>query len=176
MHCSEVASDKHWVIWNIELAHIVCHYLWMSVVTQNHASRDMKVCPYNAKHVHPAAEHQFHLVHCVDRNIIDRDIIYGIFELFVFLCPLWVIVSGYGDCKLPMLSGYFAKLVFNSCTSQYFSALPSVLWRCWLGGRKGIRPVKNWVVRCWRGYLSAARCRLAYAQLMPLPLTVSLLQ
>jgi len=26
--------------------------------------------------------------------------------------------------------------------------MPSVLWRCWLGGRKGIRPVKNWVVRC----------------------------
>jgi len=38
----------------------------------------------------------------------------------------------------------------------------SVLWRCWLGGRKGIRPVKNWVVGCWRGYLSGARCRLAY--------------
>jgi len=52
--------------------------------------------------------------------------------------------------------------------------LPSVLWRCWLGGRKGIRPVKNWVVGCWRGYLSGARCRLAeMAQLMPLPLTVS---
>jgi len=29
------------------------------------------------------------------------------------------------------------------------------------------------VVGCWRGYLSGARCRLAYAQLMPLPLTVS---
>ena len=41
-------------------------------------------------------------------------------------------------------------------------ALPSVLWRCWLGGRKGIRPVKNWVVRCWHGYLSGARCRRAY--------------
>ena len=48
---------------------------------------------------------------------------------------------------------------------------PSVLWRCWLGGRKGIRPVKNWVVRCWHvccvvhktcSYLSGARCRLAY--------------
>ena len=51
--------------------------------------------------------------------------------------------------------------------------LPSVLWRCWLGGRKGIRPVKNWVVRCWCGYLSGARCRLAYAQLMPLPPTIS---
>ena len=25
----------------------------------------------------------------------------------------------------------------------YSDFLPSVLWRCWLGGRKGIRPVKN---------------------------------
>ena len=38
----------------------------------------------------------------------------------------------------------------------------SVLWRCWLGGRKGIRPVKNWVVRCWHSYQSGARWRLAY--------------
>jgi len=28
-------------------------------------------------------------------------------------------------------------------------------------------------VGCWRGYLPGARCRLAYHQLMPLPLTVS---
>ena len=26
------------------------------------------------------------------------------------------------------------------------SSVPSVLWHCWLGGRKGIRSVKNWVV------------------------------
>jgi len=32
----------------------------------------------------------------------------------------------------------------------------------WLGGRKGIRPVKNRVVGYWRGYLSGARCRLAF--------------
>ena len=50
-------------------------------------------------------------------------------------------------------------LVFSSV--QYIK-LPSVLWCCWLGGRNGIRPVKNWVVGCWRGYLSGARCRLAY--------------
>ena len=37
-----------------------------------------------------------------------------------------------------------------------------MLWRCWLGGRKGIRPVKNRVVGYWCGYLSGARCRLAY--------------
>ena len=40
--------------------------------------------------------------------------------------------------------------------------LPSVLWRCWLHGRKVIRPVKNWAVGYWHGYLSGARCRLAY--------------
>jgi len=37
--------------------------------------------------------------------------------------------------------------------------LPSVLWCCWLGVRKSIRPVKTWVVRYWLGYLSWARCR-----------------
>jgi len=41
--------------------------------------------------------------------------------------------------------------------------MPSVLRRCWLGGRKGIRSVKNWVVGCWRGYLCGARCRLVYS-------------
>jgi len=41
------------------------------------------------------------------------------------------------------------------------SFVPSVLWRCWLG-MKGIRPVKNRVVGYWRGYLSGARCSLAY--------------
>ena len=51
---------------------------------------------------------------------------------------------------------------FISLTFCRFSPcfLPSVLWRCWLGGRKGIRPVKNWAVGCWRGYLSGVRCRL----------------
>ena len=51
--------------------------------------------------------------------------------------------------------------------------VPSVLWHCWLGGRKGNRPVKTewWgagVVICLeRG------ADLHMAQLMPLPLTVS---
>jgi len=32
--------------------------------------------------------------------------------------------------------------------------MPSVLWCCWLGGRKGIQPE----VRYWCGYLSGASC------------------
>ena len=54
-----------------------------------------------------------------------------------------------------------------------FMLLPLVLWRCWLGGRKGIRPVKTewWaagVVICLE--LGAD---VHMAQLMPQPLTVS---
>ena len=37
----------------------------------------------------------------------------------------------------------------------------SVIWHCWLGGRKGIWPVKNWAVGYWHGYLSWVRCRHA---------------
>jgi len=63
------------------------------------------------------------------------------------------------------LSCKFAFFVFvNFCVVKC-----SVLWRCWLGVRKSIWPVKNWVVVCCleRG------ADLHMAQLMPLPLTVS---
>ena len=48
----------------------------------------------------------------------------------------------------------------------------SVLWSCWLGGKKCIRPVKNWVVGCWHGYLGWG-ADLHIAKQMPLPLTIS---
>ena len=49
--------------------------------------------------------------------------------------------------------------------------LPSVLWHCWLGSRKGIRPVKNSVVGCWHGMEQGADLHIA--QVKPLPLTIS---
>jgi len=49
-----------------------------------------------------------------------------------------------------------------------FSALTLLV-----GWQEGHPACKNWVVGCWRGYLSGARCRLAYAQLMPLPTLAS---
>ena len=57
-------------------------------------------------------------------------------------------------------SNFLAQVDFLKCTVHIH--MPSVLWRCWLGERKGIRPVKNWVVGCWHGYLSGVRCRLAH--------------
>jgi len=49
-----------------------------------------------------------------------------------------------------------------ACVCLYQRNLLSVLWRCWLGSRKCIQSVKKRVVGCWRGYLSGARCRLAF--------------
>ena len=44
-----------------------------------------------------------------------------------------------------------------------------------VGRQEGHPACKNWVAGCWRGYLSGARCRLAYgpaeSELMPLPPT-----
>jgi len=55
---------------------------------------------------------------------------------------------------------------------QAFSDVIWCCWRCWLGGRKGIRPGKNWVVGCWRGCLGWG-ADLHIAQQIPLPLTLS---
>ena len=83
-------------------------------------------------------------------------------QLFFILNSIWL-----------DFSALFA-FIFNGniLASKKYLLLPSVLWRCWLGGRKGIRPVKTewWgtgVVICLeRG------ADLHMAQLMPLPLTV----
>ena len=64
------------------------------------------------------------------------------------------------------------SVFYNYCRSNC-QLLSSVLWRCWLGGGKGIRPVKTeqWgagmVICLERG------ADLHMAQLMHLPLTVS---
>ena len=57
---------------------------------------------------------------------------------------------------------------------QYENCLPSVLWRCWLRGRKGIRPRKK--TEWWVAGVVICQQRgadLHMAQPMPLPLTVS---
>jgi len=82
-------------------------------------------------------------------------------------CTGWPIKM-HPQLKWSLLKNY--SMIFNAtwqfysnmCTFTYYM-VPSVLWHCWLGGRKkGIHPVKNWVVGSWRGYLSGAMCRFAY--------------
>ena len=79
-----------------------------------------------------------------------------VWAAFTFFCQ-WIYTVGFTSRrKLPSV------------------LLPSVLWHCWLGGRKGIWSVKNWVV--WgAGVVICLEwgADLHMAQLMPLPLTVS---
>ena len=79
--------------------------------------------------------------------------------LHVCMCLLiivmWHVTVGTLDSESRNPSSYLGGTL-----RQFF--LPWVLWRCWLGGKKGIWLVKNWVLGCWCGYLSGARCRLVY--------------
>ena len=38
--------------------------------------------------------------------------------------------------------------------------IPSMLWHYWLGDRKGIRPVKNWMLVCWWWWFDWSFARL----------------
>jgi len=64
-------------------------------------------------------------------------------------------------CTKHQSNNMFRWIVINTKYS-HTGTHSTVLWRCWLGGRKGIRPVKNRMVGFWCGCLSGARCRLGH--------------
>ena len=108
---------------------------------------------------------------CWLRPVIDNgrcENLRQVCRLRVAMQPVYILFLPWTDtfvrCRLLI---YFVNLMY-----PYVYIVPSVLWRCWLGGRKGIRPVKNWVVGCWRGCLGWG-ADLHMAQQMPLPLTIS---
>jgi len=80
--------------------------------------------------------------HCLLRTTSERVSLTKLF-VFIYILSASVLVAVVIDANF---------LLSN------FLLLPSVLWCCWLGGRKGVWPVKNWVVRYWHGYLSGVRC------------------
>jgi len=76
---------------------------------------------------------------------------------------------------LTLLAGWHRGHLTHKilCFLSQISSLPSVLWRCGLGGRKGIRPAKT---EWWGAGMVVCLERgadLHMTQLMPLPLTVS---
>ena len=52
------------------------------------------------------------------------------------------VMYGNSRCK-PYNTPANTNNTHNGLRSSYRSTSPSVHWRCWLGGRKGIRPVKT---------------------------------
>jgi len=68
----------------------------------------------------------------------------------------WTRLTQKGNVCTPCYVGFCC--IVSSCSYSemiFYSAIvnccyfPSVLWHCWLGDRKGIRPVINWVLFCW---------------------------
>ena len=45
-------------------------------------------------------------------------------------------------------------------TAVWGQFFPSVLWHCWLGDRKGIRPVRSWMLVCWWWWFDWSFARL----------------
>ena len=84
------------------------------------------------------------------------------------IIAMWLNDAGI-DCLLECLILWQIKFVVH-----YVYKVPSVLWRYWLGGRKGVRPVKK--TEWWGAGMVICLERgadLHMAQLMPLLLTVS---
>jgi len=88
--------------------------------------------------------------------------------IFLDVCK-WADVSLKKIIKIVYTIVYYVVMNRNSiayfgppgicCVLLLRVLLPSVLWHCWLSIRKSTWPVKNWVMRCWHGYLSGARCK-----------------
>jgi len=52
------------------------------------------------------------------------------------------------------LVSYGAVIILSYLIFSWVSILlPSLFWHWWLGIKKGMWPIKNWVMRCWHGYL-----------------------
>jgi len=71
---------------------------------------------------------------------------------------LWCALSISNFTRIASCYPCWAKILKFDLFGHAFSAVVSVLWCCWLGVRKSIRPLKT-AMRYWRGYLSSARCK-----------------
>jgi len=75
-------------------------------------------------------------------------------KICILLKSMWWMMLRGGSFGLLMVMCAIAKLIAriagNHTARQLLDfAFPSVLWHCWLGDRKGIPPVKIWVLVCW---------------------------
>ena len=67
----------------------------------------------------------------------------NVFSMYVCVCVCRAVIS---CCKwwCKLMRWFILSVDHTRC-----SLFTSVLWHCWLGDRKGIRPVENWLMICW---------------------------
>ena len=112
-------------------------------------------CMYTHTHAHTRTH-----THCLKRNT------WKFIEISILIfASIGVIPEVSGHARKRFNTDKFTSLTIHwlACTHRYtgYAAVlepllaiprqfPSVLWLCWLGDRKGIRPVKKyWVLVCW---------------------------
>ena len=66
-------------------------------------------------------------------------------------CTQKLEISRDGTCKYLSVIISILSLCTHLFVLSICIKLPSLLRHCWLGDRKGIRHIKNWVVGCWHG-------------------------
>ena len=86
------------------------------------------------------------------------------FLMFLFCCyNIFIFIGAFSFCCVRF--SFFQYQPDEHLQSDLFfvkfdvKLMPSVLLHCWLHIRKSIRPVINWVMRCWLGCLSGVRCK-----------------
>ena len=72
------------------------------------------------------------------------------------------IIGAWNTCKHNHRIQYTVNLIFWYCFELVFLVVISAFSALIVGCQEGHPACKNWVVGCWRCYLSEARCRLAY--------------
>ena len=146
-----------------DLVHPSCLYSIHKIVAQNAGPQFTNCCGLDFVTVYKnkLLQHEPIISQCNDVERVDVHV----YLLHDLLNLQWDSLSRHHLCNKQ--NKYVNDINNNNnnavCRMNYNThVFKDLLWRCWLGGRKGIWPVKNWVVGCWHGYLSGVWCRLAY--------------
>jgi len=78
-----------------------------------------------------------------------------------------------GNVQTRLTYRYTGKSIWHTYyVTSLVNVFPSLLWHCWLGDRKGIRPVKNWMLVCWWWWLELC---MTYSSSSPVGTTTSII-
>ena len=114
------------------------------------------VCTMLSSSLYALRLHVSLLSHITDTSTLHEDSLYMTavahalisYNIFINLEPfpenrlnaVYILLPFYCVIMCP----YYCHSLCIYSMENCFTFSPSVLWRCWLGGRKGIRPVKTW--------------------------------